>query len=357
MFYTITIITMPARKYRFKVWDKFGRLTIINDVPIKTKWGNKRECQCNCWTIKRVFWQNLYNWSTKSCWCYQKDMLSVHPRGLKNWIWQNGPRFPGIYRKMKYRCENPKCDVYELYWWRWIKCEWNSLEDFYNDMYPSYKKHCEQYGEKNTTIDRINVNWNYSKENCRWATMKEQWYNKRNNVTIEIDGETLWVYEFAKRYNITEDAARERIMRYKKWEKTFEALTYYGSKKNNWMEIKWEFYTYDELREMLGADSNWLWRRIIKYNNWEITGDEMLLTKEEVKDPLKRKRAITINWKVYDSNSLAEEVWVDKQTALRRIKLYKEWEMPEDIVLYKGPLPTRWKIYFNKENNKWPEKE
>lgn len=223
-------------------------------------------------------------------------------------------------------------------------------------MHEWYIQHCEEYWEKNTTLDRIDVNGNYCKENCRRATRKEQQYNKRNNITIEIYGETLGVYDFAKKYNITEDAARERIKRYQNWEKTFEALTHYGPQKKDWMEIKWKFYTYKKLREILEADDNWLRKRIIKYNNWEITDDEMLLTKKEVKDPAKRKRVITINWKFYDSNSLAEEIWVDKQTALRRIKLYKKWEMPDHIVLHKGGLPTRWKTLLKKENNEWPEK-
>lgn len=223
-------------------------------------------------------------------------------------------------------------------------------------MHEWYIAHCEEYGEKNTTIDRIDVNWNYSKENCRWATWKEQQYNKRNNIAIEIGGEILSVYDFAKKYNITEDAARERIKRYQNWEKTFESLIHYGSKKKDWMEINWKFYTYKKLREILGADDNWLWKRIIKYNNWEITDDEMLLTKQEVKDPLKRKRVITINWKIYDSTSLAAETWINKQGALRRIKYYKKWEMPDYLVLHKWVLSTRRKDLLKKENNKWPEK-
>ena len=44
----------------------------------------------------------------------------------------------------------------------------------YEDMSKSYKEWL--------TLDRIDVKWSYCKENCRWATMKEQQRNRGNNV-------------------------------------------------------------------------------------------------------------------------------------------------------------------------------
>ena len=52
---------------------------------------------------------------------------------------------------------------------------------FYNELFESYKNHVDEFGEKDTSLDRINPNGNYEKGNVRWATCKEQANNKRNS--------------------------------------------------------------------------------------------------------------------------------------------------------------------------------
>lgn len=78
------------------------------------------------------------------------------------------------------------CSAYKYYWWRWIKCERKTFKSFHEDMRDSYKDHMKQFWKKNTTIDRIDVDWNYSKENCRRATMIEQANNKRRTKKVII---------------------------------------------------------------------------------------------------------------------------------------------------------------------------
>lgn len=78
---------------------------------------------------------------------------------------------------MKTRCSNPNQAHYKHYGGRGIEvCDrWNeSFDNFLEDM-----------GEKppGATLDRVNVDGNYSPENCRWADITIQRYNTRPRVT------------------------------------------------------------------------------------------------------------------------------------------------------------------------------
>lgn len=96
------------------------------------------------------------------------------------WWWKK-TRFYKAFTCMKLRCNYPSVHWYKNYWWRWIKVEWNNFTEFYNDMYESYLEYVREHWEENITVDRIDTNWNYNKENCRWLSMLEQQSNKRNN--------------------------------------------------------------------------------------------------------------------------------------------------------------------------------
>ncbi len=88
-----------------------------------------------------------------------------------------------FYRKwdeIKNRCYQKSNPSYDIYWWRWIIVEWKTFEDFKKDMYESYLEHIKKYWRKQTTIDRIDSDWNYSKDNCRWATYSEQNKNRKS---------------------------------------------------------------------------------------------------------------------------------------------------------------------------------
>ena len=81
-----------------------------------------------------------------------------------------------VWTSMKGRCYNQNNPDYQAWGGRGITVcsDWLYYENFLNDMLPTY--------QKGLTLDRIDNNGNYSKENCRWATQKVQCSNTR---TIE----------------------------------------------------------------------------------------------------------------------------------------------------------------------------
>jgi hypothetical protein len=109
-------------------------------------------------------------------------------------------RFYKIFKGIKARC-NDKINL--KYGGRGIKCLWKSFGKFYEDMFKSYDEHCKIWGEKQTSIDRIDNNGNYCKENCRWATQKEQSNNTRKTIYIKYRNNIYTIYELSKKLNLT----------------------------------------------------------------------------------------------------------------------------------------------------------
>lgn len=84
---------------------------------------------------------------------------------------------------MRWRCNRTSGYYFKYYKGSGIGvCDrWRLLENFLEDM---------GHPPTGMTIERIDNTKGYTPDNCRWATMKEQCQNKRNNRFVSIDGTT-----------------------------------------------------------------------------------------------------------------------------------------------------------------------
>lgn len=184
----------------------YNRLTIINFTVSKTlSSGGKHHivnCQCSCGNFCAVKLNNLKSNTTKSCGCISKEMPNSKKHGLINTseydIWQH----------IKSRCLNSKIPEYKNYGGRGITIcsEWlNSFENFIQDM-----------GFRPTSahsIERKNNNLGYFKENCRWATAKEQANNRRTTVFITFNNKTQTLSEWCDELNLNYKIIHQRLNR------------------------------------------------------------------------------------------------------------------------------------------------
>lgn len=114
---------------------------------------------------------------------------------------------------MRYRCDNKNQIGYKNWGGRGIKvCKrWQVFLQFKNDMYEGYLDHVKKFGRKNTCLDRINNNKNYSPSNCRWSDRVEQNSNTRKNVFIEFNGLILTMSEWARRIGVDRSTILYRV--------------------------------------------------------------------------------------------------------------------------------------------------
>ena len=121
-------------------------------------------------------------------------------------------RIDNIYKSMIARCYNPNNPKYKNYGGRGIKI----CEEWRKDKKIFFEWAINSGYSQELSIDRKNVNGDYTPNNCRWATYKQQANNKTNTRWYEHNGENHTLSEWSEITGIPYGTLSRRINR-DKW--------------------------------------------------------------------------------------------------------------------------------------------
>jgi len=206
-FYTESELVFESKPNRKKFVDlddmSFGKLSVLGFA------GHSSDaywyCKCSCLNIVKVRSSSIRAGLITSCGCYSK--LCTTQRNSKHDCAVRGSVTTTyrVWLGMKSRCNNPNNMNYYRYGAVGIKvCDsWNhSFENFLKDM-----------GERpdGLTLERKENSKGYFKDNCRWATPKEQANNRKSNRLVTFDGKTKSIAQWAEEYSLRYTVLRGRI--------------------------------------------------------------------------------------------------------------------------------------------------
>lgn len=199
---------MPKR-IEYKKGQQLGNCIFLRDVTKEyigvSKKGRFAAFLCVCGNEFIASTENVLRkkHATISCGCIRRKRLAdgtankTHGKSKTDEykIWG------GIVK----RCYDANSYSYEYYGGRGIK-----MSDEWRNDFTIFLKDIGLRPSKKHSVERLNVNGDYCKENCVWATQKQQGRNKRNNHLITFNGETKCVSEWVELLHITKDAVKRR---------------------------------------------------------------------------------------------------------------------------------------------------
>lgn len=154
--------------------------------------------KCDCGNTSILERNAFLSGKIKSCGCANTVGVIKHN--------ESRTRLYMIWNHMRQRCTNPNNSRYNSYGERGILiCNewWGKTPD---EGYTNFRDWALSNGYKDDlTIDRIDVNGPYAPWNCRWVTIKEQEWNKRNTRRVEFAGKMCSAYEIQQALNLSID--------------------------------------------------------------------------------------------------------------------------------------------------------
>lgn len=180
---------------------RFGRLVGLSRAGSNHRGAAAWLFRCDCGKTKVIAGKDVRSGGTVSCGCY-RDENSGYCNAKYD---EKTKALVRVWSGMKRRCLNKNSTAWERYGGRGIKiCErWiNSLENFAKDMGPR---------PPGTSLDRINNDGDYCKENCRWATFLQQNNNRQSSRFINFLGKTKTISEWERETGVRAQRITKRL--------------------------------------------------------------------------------------------------------------------------------------------------
>lgn len=189
---------MRAHNFKNEIGNKYGTLTVIGYAGKTGSAGHSTwNCLCDCGGSHVATGTTLREGKCLHCPAcrplYVSERKTVH--GCSYSDTSKGTPAYRSWVAMKSRCYKAGDINYKNYGGRgitvcdrWLEPDGQGFINFLEDM-----------GERpeGMTLDRIDVNGNYCKENCKWSTRKEQSVNKQNTREYLYNGEMITLVEIA----------------------------------------------------------------------------------------------------------------------------------------------------------------
>jgi hypothetical protein len=201
------------------VGTMFGRWRLVAVVePIKVKDAGCKEgwslhaavqveCACGQGRPRVLLLAALRAGHSKSCGCLQREVSAANGRARRMHGLRDTPEY-GVWCAMRNRCYRKADPYFENYGGRGIRvCDsWRcSFAAFLQDMGPR--------PGSGYSIERIDNDGDYCRENCVWVTAKDQARNRRSTCRVLLDGSVMPLAEAAEKAGVNYKAAWKMMKR------------------------------------------------------------------------------------------------------------------------------------------------